>query len=64
MEADNKHYKFVNSQTGNAIYYHSCNAKLSEKEKKAELDKVKAQVAIKNALYMDIIYWEEIPEDN
>lgn len=64
MEADNKHYKFVNSQTGNAIFYHACSAKLNEDEKRHELDKVKAQVAVKYALFLETIYWEEIPEGN
>jgi len=59
MKADKKHYKFINSQTGNAIFYHSVAAGLKEEKIKAELDKVKAQVAIQNSLYFDIIYWEE-----
>lgn len=63
MKADNRHYKFVNSQTGNTIYYHSLNSKLKRNEVKAELDKVKAQVAIKNTLYLDVIYYEEIKND-
>lgn len=62
MKADNKHYKFINSQTGNTIYYHSLNSKLKYDEIKAELDKIKAQVAIKNSLYLDVVYWEEIKE--
>lgn len=63
MKADNRHYKFVNSQTGNTIYYHTLNSKLKRNEVKAELDKVKAQVAIKNTLYLDVIYYEEIKND-
>ena len=59
MKTDKKHYKFINSQTGNAIYYHSANSGLSTDELKAELDKVKAEVAIKNGLFIDIVYWEE-----
>mgnify|MGYP001552125779 CR=1 FL=1 len=59
MKADKKHYKFINSETGNAIFYHSLEASLGEDKIKAELEKMKAQVAIQNGLYIDIIYWEE-----
>ena len=59
MKADKKHYKFINSQTGNAIFYHSLEAGMEEDKIKTELDKVKAQVAIQNNLYVDIVYWEE-----
>ena len=60
MKTDCKHYKFINSQTGNTIYYHSVEGKLKEAEIREELEKIKAQVAIQNSLYLDIIYWEEI----
>jgi hypothetical protein len=59
MKANKKHYKFINSETGNAIFYHSLEAGLKEDDIKAELEKVKAQVAIQNGLYIDIVYWEE-----
>ena len=62
MKADNKHYKFINSQTGNTIYYHTFNDNISENNIKAELDKIKARVAIRNSLFLDIIYWEEVKE--
>jgi hypothetical protein len=63
MQADTKHYQFINSQTGNTIYYHAISAKLTPPELKKELEKVKAQVAVKNALFLDVIYWEEIQDD-
>jgi hypothetical protein len=62
MKADNKHFKFINSQTGNAIYYYAIDSTLKEDEAKAELDKVKAQVAIQNHMFLDIIYWQEIKD--
>lgn len=62
MKTDNKHYKFINSQTGNAIYYCAVDAALREDEAKAELNKVKAQVAIQNHMFLDIVYWEEIKD--
>jgi hypothetical protein len=64
MEADNKHFKFINSETGNTIYYHCCGAKLREEERKAELEKIKAQVAIKYGLFLGTVYWEEVKEGN
>ncbi len=62
MKADSKHYKFINSQTGNTIHYHSLSNEMGESEIKAELEKIRAQVAVKNGLFLDIIYWEEIKE--
>ena len=63
MEAAEKHYKFINSKTGYAIFYHSLSNKLSTDKIKEELEKVKAQVAIKNELFLDTLYWEEIKEE-
>ncbi|OOQ60203.1 hypothetical protein [Mucilaginibacter pedocola] len=60
MNTADKHFKCINSRTGNAIQYHSLDKKLSPEEVKAELDKVKAQVAIKNDVYQETLYWEEI----
>ncbi|MFA6085316.1 hypothetical protein [Mucilaginibacter sp.] len=63
MSAADKHYKFINSRTGYVIFYHSLNACLSADEVKAELEKIKAQVAIQNRIYQETIYWEEIKDD-
>lgn len=62
MKKPNKHYKFINSQTGYVIYYYSINDALAAEKIKQELEKVKAQVAIKNGIYLDTVYWEEIKE--
>lgn len=62
MKAGNKHFAFINSQTGNNLYYYSLDSILDEEQIKAELDKIKAQVAIQNGLFLDIIYWKEIKE--
>lgn len=59
MKAAEKHYKFINSKTGNVIYHQSLKADLSEDQVKAELEKIKAEVASKNAVFLDTIYWEE-----
>lgn len=59
MKADKKHYKFINSKTGYVIYHHSLSVSLSEADIKIELEKVKADVASKNRIFLDTIYWEE-----
>ena len=57
------HYKFVNSKTGYAIYYHSLDAGLDPQKVKEELEKIKARVAIQNGIYVDTVYFEEIKEE-
>jgi hypothetical protein len=59
MKAADKHYKFINSKTGYVIYHFSLQADLDEAEAKTELEKVKAEVASKNSVFLDTIYWEE-----
>jgi hypothetical protein len=63
MKKSNKHYKFINCKTGNAIYYYSISDALGPEQIKEELEKIKAQVAIQNRIYMDTVYWEEIKEE-
>jgi hypothetical protein len=58
-----KHYKFINCKTGYVIFYHSLSAGLSADEVKAELEKIKTLVAVRNGLYQDTVYWEEIKDD-
>jgi hypothetical protein len=62
MKKPNKHYKFINSKTGYVIYYHSISDELEAKKAKEELEKIRAQVAIHNGIYLDTVYWEEIKE--
>ncbi len=57
--AADKHYKFINSKTGNVLFYHSLNSDMGAAEIKIELEKIKAHVAIQNAVFLDTIYWEE-----
>ncbi len=58
-----KHYKFINSKTGNVLFYHSLKSDIGEAEVKIELDKVKALVAKQNSVFLDTIYWEEFKKD-
>ncbi|MDR6944923.1 hypothetical protein [Mucilaginibacter pocheonensis] len=63
MKPADKHYKFINSRTGNVIYYHSISGNRSVEEIKAELQEVKNRVAIQNNIYCETVYWEEMKED-
>ncbi len=62
MKPADKHYKFINSKTGYAIYYHSLSSNLNSEEIKSQLQEVKARVAIQNGIYLETVYWEEIKE--
>ncbi|MES2377761.1 MAG: hypothetical protein V4553_14340 [Bacteroidota bacterium] len=59
MKVAEKHYKFINSKTGYVIFHFSLKDDLDEADAKAELEKVKANVASKNRIFLDTIYWEE-----
>ena len=63
MKAQDKHYKLINSMTGYVIYYHTLSGDLEKDKVKTELDKVKAQVAIKNNIFIETIFWQEIKDD-
>jgi hypothetical protein len=63
MNTAAKHYKFINSRTGYVIFYHSVSADLTADEIKAELEQIKAQVAIKNDIYHGTVYWEELKDE-
>lgn len=63
MSTSEKHYKFINSKTGNVIFYHSLAVELSAEELKEELRKITEQVASQNSLNVSTIYWEEIIEE-
>jgi hypothetical protein len=64
MKTDNKHFKCINSHTGNAIFYYSVDDKKDQDQTQAELDKVRAQVAMQNAMPVTDIYWQEIKNTN
>lgn len=64
MKKADKHYKFINSATGYAIFYYSIGSNMDEKRVKEELEKIRAQVAIRNGIYLETVYWEEIKDNN
>ncbi|WP_295797851.1 hypothetical protein [Mucilaginibacter sp.] len=53
------HYEFINSQTGNVIAYLSLSADMDEKQRKEQLEKKRAERAIDNKLFIELIYWQE-----
>jgi len=63
MKPADKHYKFINSETGYAIFYHTLKCDLALDECKEELEKIKIQVAVKNNIFVGTIYWEEIKDE-
>lgn len=63
MNTAAKHYKCINSKTGYVIFYHSLDAGMSPEDKKAELDKIRAKVAVQNGVYQETLYWEEVKND-
>jgi hypothetical protein len=63
MKTADKQYKFINSETGYVIYYHTLNCDQPEDKLKQELENVKAQVAIKNKIFVGTVYWEEVKEE-
>ncbi len=63
MKPVDKRYKFINSETGYVIHYHTLKSDCTGPKEKLELENVKAQVAIKNHIFVGTVYWEEIKED-
>ena len=59
MEEEHIDYEFVNSKTGNVIGYLSLAAGTDEKERTGHLEKKKAELAIDNRMYIELIYWQE-----
>jgi hypothetical protein len=63
MATNTRHFKYINSKTGNTIYYHSV-TDISEPAKlKQELEKIRDKVASDNGVFMETVYWEEISEN-
>ncbi|OKS87713.1 hypothetical protein [Mucilaginibacter polytrichastri] len=62
MANNTRHFKYINSKTGNTLYYYSVSS-VSEPDKlKQELDKIRDKVASDNGIFMETVYWEEIIE--
>jgi len=57
-----KHYKFINNETDNVIYYLSVSA--DKPDLKHTLESTKHRLAIENGIYIDSIYYIEDTEKN
>jgi hypothetical protein len=58
MEADKKHYRFVNNQTGYAIAYFSIPITSTETEIGELLEKRRKDLATEHGIYYETISWE------
>jgi hypothetical protein len=63
MKKTTRHFKFINSQTGYVIFYYSLGDDLDRDKAKEELEKIRAQVAINNGIFLETVYWEEVKEE-
>ena len=61
MSKDNKHYKFVNNETGNVIYFLSVAA--DKPDHKEVLENTRHKLAVENGIYIGSIYYIETPEN-
>ncbi|MEO6149371.1 MAG: hypothetical protein ABIN95_08280 [Mucilaginibacter sp.] len=59
MDQELEHYELINSQTGNVISYMSYPAGIDKKQLTMQLEKLRAELAIANQLYIELIYWQE-----
>ena len=53
------YYEFVNSQTGNVIAYLRLPASMDEDDRQAKLEKKRAELAIANGLFVELIFWQD-----
>jgi hypothetical protein len=58
MEQQLDHYEFINSQTGNVICYLTVPTNISERELNTQLEKKRAELAVRNSLFVGLIYWQ------
>jgi hypothetical protein len=61
MSKDSKHYKFINNETGNVIYYLSIPSDKPDPEE--ILENARHKLAIENGIYIGSIYYIETPEN-
>jgi hypothetical protein len=60
MSRDQKHYKFVNNETENVIYFLSIPA--DKADHKEVLENTRHKLAVENGIYIGSIYYMEVPE--
>jgi hypothetical protein len=57
MSKNHKHYKFINNETDNVIYYLSVPA--DKNDLKETLEATKHKLAIENGIFIESIYYVE-----
>jgi hypothetical protein len=58
METLLNHFEFINSLTGNVICHLSVPTDVSDSDLEKKLAKRRAELAVSNRLYIDLIYWQ------
>ena len=61
MSKANKHYKFINNETGNVIYFLSVQE--DNTHLKETLENTKHKLAMENGIYIENVYYIEVPEN-
>jgi hypothetical protein len=61
MSKASKHYKFINNETGNVIYFLSISGDNTHPED--TLENTKHKLAMENGIYIGNIYYIEVPEN-
>jgi len=61
MSKATKHYKFVNNETGNVIYFLSVPA--DSAHQKETLENTKHKLAMDNGIYIENVYYIDVPEN-
>lgn len=60
MKKDSKHFKFINNETDNVIYFLS--VPKDDADYKIILESTRHKLAIENGIYIDSIYYVEAHE--
>ncbi|HWD87610.1 MAG TPA: hypothetical protein VG367_05745 [Mucilaginibacter sp.] len=61
MSKASKHYKFINNETGNVIYFLSISG--DNTHPKETLENTKHKLAMENGIYIENVYYIEVPEN-
>ncbi|MBS1530628.1 MAG: hypothetical protein JSU01_09995 [Bacteroidetes bacterium] len=61
MTKASKHYKFINNETGNVIYFLTVSG--DSNHVKETLESTKHKLAMQNGIYIENVYFIEVPEN-
>lgn len=62
MENNPKHYKFINSETGNVIYYLTCPP--DEPNEESVLEAIRQKLAYEKEMYIEHIYYSRYTDND